>query len=84
MTPQQEDLVLTGISDGHVAVGTDQYLTCTISRIKPAAAEMYWMIGERRHNGSLTRTLNDDGITWRQSNTLQYTYTVLIVQYFRI
>ena len=63
---------MTGITDSHVEVGTDLELTCTISRIRPEATEMYWMIGGQRDSGSDVRTdPNGDG-TFRQSKTLLY------------
>ena len=72
VTPKKTDLILAGIPDDYVEVGMDLDLNCTISRIKPAAAEMYWMIGERKENGSVDATLNGDEPTWKLSNTLQY------------
>ena len=48
VTPKKEDVLLAGITDDYIEVGTDLDLMCTISRIKPAAAEMYWVIGGQR------------------------------------
>ena len=73
VVPNPEDLSLTGIPDDYVEVGTDLQLMCTVSRIKPEAAEMFWMIGERRENGSLTITTNDDG-TFSETNVVIHTY----------
>ena len=64
---------MTGITGNFVEVGTDLELTCTISRIRPEATEMYWMIGDQRDNGSdVQADPNGDG-TFRQSTTLLYT-----------
>ena len=72
VSPKQKDLLLTGIPDDYVQVGLELNLTCAISRIKPEAAEMYWIIGGRTKNGSLTVNTNSDG-TFSQSNILLYT-----------
>ena len=73
VTPKQEDLILTGITGDYVEVGTDLELTCTVSRIRPEAAQMYWKIGERIDNGSDIRTEpNDDDGTFSQSKALSY------------
>ena len=71
--PKQEDLLLTGIPNDYVEVGTDLHPTCTVSRIKPEASEMYWLVGRNRENGSLEQTNNDDG-TFNQSNAFSYKY----------
>ena len=63
---------LVGITDDHVEVGTDLNLRCTISRLKPEASQMYWMIGEHRENGSVVSTNNGDS-TFSQLNILRYT-----------
>ena len=43
--PEEEDLSLTGISDDYVTVDTVLDLTCTISRIRPEAADMFgWLV----------------------------------------
>ena len=60
-----------GITGDYVEVGTELDLSCTISRIKPAAAKMYWTIGGQDISGSLSQTDNSDG-TFSQSNMLQY------------
>ena len=62
---------MEGISDEIVKVGTTLSLSCTINRIKPEEAEMYWMVNERKENGTITSTTNDDG-TFNQRNVLQY------------
>ena len=65
--------MLTGITDNYAEVGTVRGLTCTVDRIKPEASEFYWMIGDRREDGSLQpSTTNTDG-TFLQTNQLQYT-----------
>ena len=48
VAPKPEDLSLTGIPDDYVEVSTDLELTCTLSRIKPEADEMYWIVGGLR------------------------------------
>ena len=64
---------MIGISNDYVHVGTDLELTCAISRIKPAAAEIYYMIDGTRYNGSDVETVwNDDG-TLSQSKTFHDT-----------
>ena len=72
VVPQQNDLSLEGITDEIVKVGTLLQLTCVINRIKPEAAEMYWMVNGRKENGAITSTTNGD-TTSKQTNTLQYT-----------
>ena len=62
---------LLGITDDLIEVGTDLNLTCTISRIKPEASQMYWMMGDRREDGSLVSTNNSDG-TLSQSDIFPY------------
>ena len=63
---------MTGITEDYIEVGTDLDLTCTVSRIKPQAAEMYWVIDGVREDGSLTVTTNDDG-TFRETNVIVHT-----------
>ena len=72
VSPKHEDLSLTGIPDDYVQVGTDLELTCTISRIKPEAVEMYWMIGERRQNSTDEQTNSNGDGTFNQTNSLPY------------
>ena len=62
---------MTGIPDDFTGVGAVLDLMCKISRIKPEASQMYWMIGERRENGSLDLTINDDS-TFYQFNILSH------------
>ena len=71
VVPNQEDISLEGISDEIQEVGTTLSLTCTIHRIKPKAAEMFWTINGREENGTITSTTNGDG-TFKQINVLQY------------
>ena len=72
VAPKLEDLSLTGIPDDYVEVGTDLELSCTIARMKPEAAQMYWVIGGLRENGLLTVNSNSDG-TFRETNVIIHT-----------
>ena len=72
VSPKPEDLILTGISDDNVEVCTDLDLNCTINRIKPEATEMFWIVGERRENGSDEQTTNNADGTLSQSKKLLY------------
>ena len=72
VSPKQDNVKLTGIPRDYVEVGTDLDLNYTINRMKPESAEMYWMVGERKENGSVDLTTGNDDGTFSQSNILQY------------
>ena len=72
VSPKPEDLILTGISDDYVEVGTDLDLNCTINRIKPEATEMFWIVSERRENGSDEQTTSNSDGTLSQTKKLLY------------
>ena len=62
---------MEGISDEIIEVGTPLTLTCKVHRIKPEAAEMYWIVNGRTENGAIISTTYVDG-TISQMNVLQY------------
>ncbi len=61
---------MTGL-DGIIGVGTDVEFSCTVSRIKPAAEEIYWTVAGTRVSGSVQNTTNSDG-TLSQTNKVTY------------
>ena len=48
---------MEGIPDNNTEVGTNLSYSCTKNRIKPKAAEMYWMVNGRRENGTLASVI---------------------------
>ena len=66
--------MLRGIPNDYVGVGTVRDLACTAERIKPEAADIYWMIGDQRENGSLWASQTNSDGTLIQFNTLSYRY----------
>ena len=64
---------MSGITDAIEEVGSTLPLSCTIDRIKPEAAEMYWTINGRRENGTLDSEGPDAGGVFKQTVTFDYT-----------
>ena len=62
-----------GITDSIEPVGKTLPLNCTIDRIKPEAAEMYWTINGRRENGTVTSKGPDGDGVYNQTVTFEYT-----------
>ena len=73
VAPKLEELSLDGITDKIEVVGTVLKLTCTINRIKPEAAEMYWTINGRRENETMTSEDPDGDGVFKQTITYDYT-----------
>ena len=63
--------MITGLPDA-VAANTEVVLSCTVNRIKPKAAEMYWIIDGKRIDGNVNITRNIDGQTFRHRLKLHY------------
>ena len=64
---------MSGITDNIEEVGTSLPLTCTIDRIKPKAAEMYWTLNGRRENGLMSIYGPDGDGVFKQTVTFYYT-----------
>ena len=62
---------MSGITD-NIEVGTTLPLNCTIDRIKPEAAEMYWTINGRRENGTLSSEDSDGDGVFTQTISFNY------------
>ena len=68
MTPKQEDLKIeVSVSETEVIV------TCSVNRIKPDAAEMYFTIGGQKYNGKMSSMINQD-LTVTNSLKLRYIF----------
>ena len=65
-------MMIIGLPDA-IAVNTELELSCTVNRIKPEAAEMYWIINGKHISGNLFYDRNTDGKTFRQRLKLNYT-----------
>ena len=73
VTPKRENLLIVGISESFVEIGTSLNLLCTMNRTKPGAADMFWMINGRREDGSVVTQANEDG-TFNQQNSIEYRF----------
>ena len=71
VTPRKENLLIDGISESFVEIGTSLNLLCIMNQTKPEAADMFWMINGRRKNGSVVTLENEDG-TFNQKNFIGY------------
>ena len=65
-------MIISGLSDS-VEANTKVDLTCTINRIRPEAAEMFWLINGKKIVGIMDSVQNGDGTTFKHSITLNYT-----------
>ena len=55
MKPTQDDLKIeVSVSE------TEVILTCSVNRIKPKAADMYFTIGGQKYNGTMSSMINQD------------------------
>ena len=63
---------MDGMPDRIAEEGAALLLTCRVPRIKPEAADIYWMLDRTRINGSITTTIDSDGI-FSQSNLITLT-----------
>ena len=66
------EVTVHGLPDT-ILEGSTVLLSCATPRIKPEAADTYWMYGGVRYSGNLTTADNQDG-TFLQSNFLQLRY----------
>ena len=72
MTPTQEDLKIeVSMSETEVIV------TCSVNRIKPEAAEMFFTIGGQKYNGTVSSNINQD-LTVTNSLKLRYVFCFVI------
>ena len=62
-------MTISGLPDVLVS-GTTVELTCYVSRIKPEASEMFWIIAGQRMNGTVYTSLHEDAASLKQSNTI--------------
>ncbi len=68
-----DNVLIDGLSGDHDRVGKELDLTCTVSRIKPEAMEMYWTIRGNRVDGFPSVVVaNGDG-THKQTITTKLT-----------
>ena len=64
---------MSGITYNIEDIGKTVLLTCTINRMKPKAAEIYWTINGRRENGTLSSEGPDYYGVHSQTITFDYT-----------
>ncbi len=72
MPPKVDTVSVGGVDTDFPQEGTADTFTCSLSRVKPLARDMYWRIAGRRRNGSLTTNDPGDG-TFSQELTIDYT-----------
>ena len=49
-------------------------LTCSVDRIKPSCAEMFWKINDERVNATVETKTNEDGKSLAQLIKMEYKY----------
>ena len=52
--------------------GLKTNLTCIVNRVRPEPSDMYWTLNGQRYNGTISSSLNEDGVTLSSINTIQF------------
>ena len=71
VVPEMNKMVIKGLPDA-AEVGTRCEITCEINRFRPESKNMYWFLNGKMINVKVTKSVNNDGKTFKHRIKLIY------------